>query len=490
MSGEEERAPDRSPTIEPAAAEANTLWKRWTADTGPFYQSCAVLGFDHFREENVPRREGADKPDLQFCTGLLRLALRHVPVLLLLAASTAFVVEQLNDFFLPFGTYLPLGEFSVSVQAEYLLAVPLGILWIVLLARIFRASVSTEAFQLHRTLVFSATTAVLLVGVGYSLYLVVTNRVTGSQQHLAFRSGYFLFILLAGHLTYDGLVLRGENLFWNLKDSRIVDSEQYDAFRRQLTDSLGPIEVGPYTLPTSDGHTVGPVRISPGILFAIVLLAPTIPLPLLTFETSHPLLGRIAYSITVLLQIFLVAVLFQFVVLLWQFSKLLSEDYLDYKPFHPDEHGGYRALGRFATRVNLMLAVGGGYVAFRFVTGGLTHLHGFTDGSVLWVVTWVISFLGPMVVYAGVVVLWVYFSFWRIHRQMRRGRREKIQALQRQARDDVEDDPSNDSRMEDLELDAPAWESLQGAPVWPIKRRSLLGIVVLDAVPILVTLLV
>jgi hypothetical protein len=84
----------------------------------------------------------------------------------------------------------------------------------------------------------------------------------------------------------------------------------------------------------------------------------------------------------------------------------------------------------------------------------------------------------------------VYFSFWRIHRQMRRGRREKIQQLQRQARDDIEDDPSNDSRMEDLELDAPAWESLQGAPVWPIKRRSLMGIVVLDAVPILATLLV
>jgi hypothetical protein len=141
--------------------------------------------------------------------------------------------------------------------------------------------------------------------------------------------------------------------------------------------------------------------------------------------------------------------------------------------------------------VNLILAVGGGYVAFRFVTGGLTHLEGFGSESGLWVVTWVISFLGPMVVYAAVVVLWVYFSFWRIHRQMRRGRREKIQKLQRQARDgDGDDAPSTDNEMEDLELDAPVWESLQGAPVWPIKRRSLAGIVVLDTVPILVTLLV
>ncbi|MFC6989622.1 hypothetical protein ACFQJD_14600 [Haloplanus sp. GCM10025708] len=339
MPTEEGSTPEQPPTNASAAAEANTLWRRWTADTGPFYQSCAILGFDHLSEANVPRREGTEKPGIQFCTGLLRLALRHIPILLLLTASTAIVVGQLNDFYLPFGTYLPLGV--VSVQAEYLLAVPLGILWIALLARIFRESVSTDDFQIHRTLVFSGTALCLLVGVGYSVYLVVTNRVTGSQQHLAFRSGYFLFILLEGHLAYDGLVLRSENLFWNLKNSRIVDSAQYDAFRRQLANSLGALEVGPYTLPLgSEGRTIGPLRISPGVLFAIVLLAPVTPLPLLTFETSHPLLGHIGYGITVALQIFLVAVLFQFVVLLWQFSKLLSGDYLDYKPFHPDEHGG------------------------------------------------------------------------------------------------------------------------------------------------------
>jgi hypothetical protein len=491
MSREGESAPDESSPNAPTGADANTLWQRWTADTGPFYQSCVILGFDHFTETNVPRRTGAEKPDLQFCSGALRLALRHIPVLLLLAASTAFVIGQMNDFFLPFGTYLPLDVLSVSVQAEYLLAVPLGILWLALLARIFRESVGTAGFQLHRTLVFYVTALVLAAGVAYSLYLVVTNRVTGSQQHLAFRSGYFLFILIEGHLVYDGLVLRGENLFWNLKDSSIVDSERYETFRSQLTDSLAPFEFGPYTLPVGSGsYTVGPLGISSGILFAVVLLGPTIPLPMLTFETSHPLLGRLSYGITVALQIFLVAILFQFVVLLWQFSKLLSKDYIDYKPFHPDEHGGYRALGRFATRVNLMLAVGGGYVAFRFVTGGLTHLQGFANKSGLWVLTWVISFLGPMVVYAAVVVLWVYFSFWRIHRQMRRGRREKIQNLQRQARDDSgEDTPSETSQMADLELDAPVWESLQSAPVWPIKRRSLLGVVLLDTIPIFATLL-
>lgn len=478
--------------IETAAAEADILWQRWTSDTGPFYQACAVLGFDPVSDADLTPRAGTEKPEFQFCTGLLRLALRNTPVLLLLAASTAFVVEQLNDFYLPFGTFLPLGTLSVSVQAEYLLVVSLGILWITLLARIFRESVSTDDLQIHRTLVFFGTVLLLLAGVGYSIYLVVTNRVTGSQQHLAFRSGYFLFILLEGYLAYDGLVLRGENLFWNLRDSEIVDSEKYDKFRDRLTSNLAPLELGPYSVPLSDeGRTIGPVQVSRGILFAVVLLAPTIPLPLLAFETSHPLLGKIAYGITVTLQIFLVAILFQFVILLWHFRKLLSGDYLGYKPFHPDEHGGYRALGRFATRVNLMLVVAGGYVAFRFITGGLTHLHGLSNASPIWIVNWVISFLGPLLVYAGVVILWVYFSFWRMHRQMRRGRREKIQKLQQQARDDAGDDTTmDDGQMEDLELDAPVWESLQGAPVWPIRRRSLLGIAFLDAIPVLATFLI
>jgi len=487
MASDEAGAP--SDSRRDVAAEADTLWQRWTADTGPFYQSCAILGFDPVSDANLEPRAGAEKPPLQFCSGLLRLALRNTPVLLLFAASVSFVVEQLNDFYLPFGTFHSLGGLSVSIQTEFLLVVPFAILWIALLARIFRGAVSTDDLKIHRTLVFFGSLLLLVAGVGYSTYLVVTNKVTGSQQHLAFRSGYFLFILLEGYLVYDGLVLRGENLFWNLRDSEIVDSERYDEFRKRLTSNLAPFELGPFSVPLSDGKSVGPVHISRGVLFAMVLLAPTIPLPLLTFETSHPVLGKISYSTTVVLQIFLVAVLFHFVILLWHFSKLLSEDYLDYKPFHPDEHGGYRALGRFATRVNLMLVVAGGYVAFRFSTGGLTHLQGLANATPIGIVTWIISFLGPLVVYAGVVILWVYFSFWRIHRQMRRGRREKIQKLQRRARDGTESDPTDDSQMENIELDAPVWESLQGAPVWPIKRRSLLGIAFLDAIPVLATFL-
>lgn len=484
-----------STTSEPShsAANSDALWQRWCPITGPFYQSCAVAGFDAVSDTKLNTRQGTEKPTLQFCSGLLRLGLRNTPILILIGASLSFALNQLNDFYLPFGTYLPVNIVSPTVEPLYLLGLPFVILWGVLLVRIFRTSISTDEFQIHRTIVFYGTALLLLAGVGVAIYLVLTNKVTGTRQHISFRAGYFLFIFLEGHLAYDGLALRGENLLWNLKQSEIVDKDQYDQFRTQLTQSLAPIELGPVSVPVggSETTTLGPLRVTPGLLFAVVLLVPFIPLPILAYQTSHPLIGRLAYSITVVFQIFLIGVLFQFVVLVWQFSTLLSGDYLDYKPFHPDEHGGYRALGRFATRVNIMLVVAGGYVSYRFVTGGLPQFRAISGESFVELLTWGISFVAPFLVYLAVVILWLYFSFWRMHRQMQRGRREKIQILQQRARDAVDEDEERaETQMEDLNLDAPAWESLRNAPVWPIKRRSLLGIAVLDTLPVLATFII
>lgn len=471
-----------------SATEPDSLWERWLPIAGPFYQSCAVAGFDDLSDAELDPRPDAERPDLQFCTGLLRLGLRNTPALILVGVSLIFVIDQLNDFYLPLGTYLPLELLSLSLEPLYVLALPVAIVWGALLARIFRRSVSADDLQIHRSVVFFGTVLTLFAGVAFSVYLVVTNRVTGTRQHIAFRSGYFLFILLEGYLAYDGLALRGENLFWSLRESDIVDRQQYETFRTKLTDSLGPIELGPISLPGTD-VSVGPRLVSPGLLFALVLLAPVMPLPLVTYQSSHPVLGLLGYGITIVFQLFLIGVLFQFVVLVWQFSSLLSSDCLDYKPFHPDEHGGYRALGRFATRVNVMLFVAGGYVAFRFLTGGLTQFRAIAGDSVVGLLTWGVSFVAPILVYLAVAVLWLYFSFWRMHRQMRRGRRKKIQKLQQRARDDAdESEEAAETQMEDPTLDAPAWESLRSAPVWPIKRRSLVGIAVLDTLPVLVTL--
>lgn len=482
---------DVSPATHSSATEPDNLWQRWLPITGPFYHSCGVAGFDSVSDTQLTPRSDTERPGLQFCSGLLRLGLRNTPLLILVGFSIAFLTGQLNNFYLPLGTYLPLELVSFTVDPLYLLALPFVIIWGAILARIFRRSVSASELRRHRSVVFFGTIVTLLAGVAFSIYLVVTNQVTGTRQHVLFQSGYFFFILLEGHLAYDGLALRGENLFWNLTQSEIVNQEEYEAFRKTLKNSLSPIELGEISIPGIDSAwTLGPFRITPGLLFASVLLAPVIPLPILAYQTANPLIGFLNYAVTIILQIFLIGVLFQFVVLLWQFGTLLSGDYLDYKPFHPDEHGGYRALGRFATRVNVMLIVAGGYVAFRFVTGGITQFRALAGGSMMGFLTWGVSFIAPIFVYLGVVILWLYFSFWRMHRQMQRGRRKKIQQLQRRARNDADEDGDFPERkMEDLTLDAPPWESLRGAPVWPIKRRSLIGIAVLDFVPVLATFL-
>ena len=75
-----------------------------------------------------------------------------------------------------------------------------------------------------------------------------------------------------------------------------------------------------------------------------------------------------------------------------------------------------------------------------------------------------------------------------MQRKMVEGRQQKIEELQRHAWE-AQTDQNPEERMENLELDAPAWESLRNAPVWPIRRSSLLGIIAIDAIPVLLSVM-
>ena len=67
---------------------------------------------------------------------------------------------------------------------------------------------------------------------------------------------------------------------------------------------------------------------------------------------------------------------------------------------------------------------------------------------------------------------------------MEDGRQKRIEELQRETEGD-DQQPRQD--FADLDVSAPAWESLREAPTWPIKRQGLFGILVMDAVPIAIT---
>lgn len=436
-------------------------WERWTGDSGPFYRSCAVFPLDELSEPDVERGE----PPIEFATGITRLLLRNLPTLLL-AVLVVYVPTSLLGAAEAGRVSLPELQLGPGTVVAAVAGALVGGLWLYLLYRI--ASASLEDTGVHRTVVFFATAVPLAAGTAYTLYVARG----GGEPAVTVQAGYFLFVLVAGHLVYDGLALRTENLLGELASDGIVDEAAYGEFREELAERLG------------DSVTVGPLSIPRSMAFALALSAGPLALPYLTLSWGPwQMLAFVPYSVV---SVLIVAVTYDAFVLVYEFMRLLREDVLVYRPFHPDEHGGFRDLGRFATRVNLVLVVTGGYVAYRFYTEGIYFYGAEGFASTLGMVTWAISYLGPVVAYVCFVAFWLYHSFWRLHRRMEEGRKRRMEELQRQERTESE----ADSRaFADHTVDAPPWESLQSAPNWPIKRGSLFGIVVLDAVPVLVTFL-
>ncbi|MFB6296707.1 MAG: hypothetical protein ABEH66_07725 [Halobacteriales archaeon] len=452
-----------------AGAAQTSHWERWTGDSGPFYRACAVVPFDSYSEQDAVSSE-QEQPEVQFTTGLPRTLLRNLPTFLLLIL--AIYVPALTFHFTTTGRIqLDLPRLSVEAVGLLVPGVLVGGLWLYLIYRVFRTSLRGSSF--HQSIVFFVTAIPLTAGTGYAAYTAWIPASTVTDPAITVQAGYFLFVLLAGHLVYDGLALKTENLFARLGDTSIVRQPAYDDFYAELADTLGDtLDIGPVSVPRSVG-------------FALIVALVPILLPVIV--TPWQWWGELAYVAYSIVTLFVIAVLYDVFILVYKFTELLQRDILAYRPFHPDDRGGFRDLGRFATRVNAILVVAGGYVVYRFYAEGILNLPDGGFGPSLEAVTWAVLYLGPVVAYVFLVAFWLYNSFWRLHRKMEQGRQQRIEELQRTARRDHE---NPDNEFTDLETDAPAWESLQGAPTWPIKRQSLVGIIAIDAVPVVMTFVV
>ncbi|ERG91892.1 MAG: hypothetical protein J07HQW1_01926 [Haloquadratum walsbyi J07HQW1] len=285
------------------------------------------------------------------------------------------------------------------------------------------------------------------------------------------QAGYFLFVLIVGHLVYDGLVLKTEHLLDQLGKTSIVNSDAYGTFYTDMTEKLG----------SSYTHEAIPIELPRSLVFALVVALGPLSLPFV-FTSFQPW-EAISYMAYNLVTVFVIAVFYDVFVLIYFFVELLRKDILQYRPFHPDEHGGFRDLGRFAMRVNVILFVAGMYVAYRFYAEGVVRLSGTNLSSPIAALTWGIFYLGPLAGYVALTVFWLYHSFIRIHRKMKKGKKQQIEEKQREARK-RESNRSHSDEFTDTQTDAQPWQSLQGAPTWPIKRQSLIGVVVIDTLPI------
>lgn len=437
-------------------------WKRWTGETGPFYLACAVLPFDSLSDG--PTTYPEKKPEIEVTSGITRLVLRNLPAVLL-AVLAVYVPAAAFGFIKEGRLSISIGTPDMATIGLLIPGVLIAAVWLYLIYRIVTNPLYGSVLQ--RSAVFFGTVLPLGIGTVYTLYDVLLVSGSTGKPAVTVQAGYFLFVLIVGHLVYDGLVLKTEHLLSQLRETSIVKQEKYKTFYQDMTDTLG------------DSYDVGPVELPQSVVFALVVALGPLLLPF-TF-TSFPLWEATGYVAYNLVTLFVIAVFYDTFVLFYYFVELLRRDILQYQPFHPDEHGGFRDLGRFAMRVNAILFVAGMYVAYRFYAEGVVRLSEIAVSSPVAALTWGAFYVGPLIGYIALTAFWLYHSFLRIHREMKKGKQQQIEQNQRK---DQETDQPHPYEFTDTQTDAEPWQSLQGAPTWPIKRQSLVGVVVIDTIPV------
>jgi hypothetical protein len=332
--------------------------------------------------------------------------------------------------------------------------------------------------ELYKASVVFGLLGVLIVGTLVSVGLVLLDPTRAAERNIVFTSGYLLMLLLAGLLVYDGM-LRTEHLFEKLPVTGIVaDTDRYDAFKRRLAAELNHVLVDRELSVAGRSYRV---RVPTAYVFALLFLSQYAVLWSVGVGPQN-LDFQVTLWGNVLLNLFIVAVFFQFMVLMNRFYGLVTDDLdagpeesaLTYRPFHPDGHGGYRDFGKFATRVNLLLILAGFYSLYRLVVQGSRvspgeMAPGFDPlvGSLVWTA----SFVVPLVVYGIAAVGWLYYSFWQLHLRMIRERERSYLAATA-----TFDDPSD-------------WEIRTQGPTWPTDFNQLVSIVSGTLAPVVFFLL-
>lgn len=514
---------------DPTVAEPNDVWCRGdgsetVVDEGmlpvavlDLHRYCDVWPFDG---HSTPERadgdgggSGDDQVRIRFLSGVMRTGLRITPTIVLGTSLLVIVTAELYPGVGGISALLP------PLPTSVLLGIAgAGLLWLAMLWLVVGAGL-VEYDELARAVVVYGTIGLLAVGSAVSVYLVLTAADPRElPRNVVFVSGYLLMLLLGGLLVYDGM-LRTENLFENLPDTLVVedgpDAIAYRQFAEQLAEELGGRTEIPVVGDVPTAHLFSLLFVSQ---FAAVWL----------FQSGPQSLGfPVTFVANVLFDLFIVAVAFQFLVLIKHFHDLVTgsldievdpdgrgdapgdrratgdasgngddgsqpvvvRDVLTYRPFHPDGRGGFRDFGMFATRVNLLLILGGLYAVYRlYVQGARTLPTGGVpttlDPSVA-ALLWAISYVGPVVAFAAAAGAWLYYSFWQLHLKMARERERQYIELQKERR---KEGKRMDEPIGSIE-DAPDWQEFRNAaPVWPIRTRQLASLVSGSVAPLVLSL--
>jgi hypothetical protein len=472
-----------------------TLWIRWTdggtdmhlhrvCDLIPRVRLTGEAPFvtvepeDGERPTFVPVRgddEAAEPVQFKFLSGVPRQLLRHVPLVILTALVMLLVGAEFTPGIDGVSVLVPpvRGE-NVVLFGLFVLIAPV-MLWLFSLVDVLEAREFVSAALTYGLI------AVLGAGVGIGVLLtVLADHPSETPPSVVFVSGYLLVLLVGGQLLYEA-TLRIEHLFVKLgsRSGDIVDDER--AYRRFLTD-------------LHDGLGASAFGLGPSRLFG-VLFAAQFAIIWLIGGGPQELGYGLGLAVNFALDAVLATIFFQFLVLIRYFNRLLNAtgEYADvgitYQPFHVDGHGGFRDLGRFALRINVILVLAGLYLVYRlYVIGGralpVEGLAGFGDPVMLSV--WLISFVGPVGAYAFGVGAWGYYSFWTMHAKMVRDKHALARRYQgMDSRPPVDRTPSAGDDIERFEdSEGPAWAALVAAPTWPVDVNRLASLVTGNALPL------
>lgn len=480
------------------------VWRRWTDDGDvPFHEYCvlkptlppvSLFGEETAEGTGAKRKypEGTEPP-LSYAPPLARWALRHTPFLVLLA-TVIFVI-------LNFG---PIAVRSTRLLFPSMLTPLMGIalfvliVWIVILALLVRSVLhfpsggSIKASVVYGLLIF------LTAGIFLGIFVATPDvpvLVSGTFANAitSFPFAFLWMLLIGGHLVYDGM-LRTENMFTKLQTKVppvIEHDDEYDDFLTELQNDFdASIEVA--------GRLPGrfadvwwlPIEIKKASLFSVLFVAPFFYIwwfvPIGEETISNFAVRGFAGFVPAVLDFFLVIVFFQFLILISYFNRLLTEPKtadsdrarvsLVYNPGHLDDYAGFRDLGSFATRVNVILIVGGIYEAYHLYVRGFRAIPELSQGVTLEIISWGFSNILPLITYVFAVIIWLYLSFWQLHKTMRRIRERKLEEHAHPS-EESEGDHTNETV-----------EKLRNGPVWPVNSRLLVSIVSMDLMPLLTLL--
>lgn len=434
-----------------------------------------------------PTDDQPDWPLNGLFSGTVRTALQYTPLLVAIIALAFLVSAELSPSVQGISAYLP----GLPVVVVPILGVT-AIAWAILLYLVVGAGL-VSARELTRVVGVFGLVGLLALGTAGSIYLVVTSPDPRElPPNIIYTSGYLLVVLVGGLLTYDGM-LRTEYLFNNLDKKLVIEDEsRYADYRERIATNLRD----PTRLPL-----VGPVPTY--LLFAVMLVSQFAALWLLS---SGP--QGLTFSVTlvgnIVVDLVMAIIYFQLFVLIKAFHDLVTGnvalgpmdgdnperyDLLSYRPFHPDGRGGFRDLGKFATRVNVLLLLGGFYVIYRLYVQGARTLPSsgvtLSIDPTLAVLVWLVSYVGPVIVLIVVGFAWLYYSFWMLHVKMSYEReRHYTEHLRNKSAGGTDGDPPIGSVEHGLEWQ----EARQPAPVWPVNARVLASLVSSTFIPLLLAL--